>query len=137
MHRLLHGVALLSLMAPAFNPSPTQAAESNEAPIRLLVPAYFYPAGEGLVAWKKLIASAEQTPVVAIVNPDSGPGKRVDAVYHEIFQWAKPSKIKLIGYVTLSYAERPISAVKADIDSWLHFYPEVAGIFFDEQPSQA
>jgi hypothetical protein len=47
------------------------------------------------------------------------------------------SNTTLLGYVTLSYAQRPISAIKADIDSWLHFYPDVQGIFFDEQPSQA
>lgn len=113
------------------------AKEPPNRAIRLLAPAYFYPAGEGLKSWEKLIASAAKAPVVAIVNPDSGPGKRRDPRYAELFVRAKNSPITLIGYVTLSYAERPLSAVKADIDSWLHFYPGVQGIFFDEQPSQA
>ena len=111
-------------------------AQPNRA-VRLLAPAYFYPAGEGLKSWEKLITSAAKAPVVAIVNPDSGPGKRRDPRYAELFVRAKNTPITLIGYVTLSYAERPLSAVKADIDSWLHFYPDVQGIFFDEQPSQA
>jgi len=113
------------------------AEPETPPPIRLLVPAYFYPAGEGLAAWNKLIDASAKTPIVAIVNPDSGPGKRADDNYREVFRLAKKSRITLLGYVTLSYAQRPISAVKADIDSWLHFYPDVQGIFFDEQPSAA
>jgi hypothetical protein len=116
------------------------AATSQTAPgttVRLLVPAYFYPAGDGLLAWKRMIDAASRAPVVAVVNPDSGPGKRADDNYTALFPLAKGTKITLVGYVTLSYAKRPISAVKADVDSWLHFYPEIRGIFFDEQPSGA
>lgn len=138
MSRALSYVASFFLLVHAgVAPQHAVAAEPKDEPIRILVPAYFYPAGEGLAAWKKMIASAAQTPITAIVNPGSGPGKRIDPAYVEVFRLAKPSKIRLIGYVTLSYARRPIAAVKADIDSWLQFYPEIAGIFFDEQPSQA
>jgi hypothetical protein len=121
--------------------TPAEADDSGVAQtaprpnVRLLVPAYFYPAGNGLKAWQQMIASASRAPMVAIVNPDSGPGKRVDENYADLFRLSKGSQITLIGYVTLSYAKRPISAVKADVDSWLHFYPNVRGIFFDEQPS--
>lgn len=113
------------------------AGPVNKPTVRLLVPAYFYPDGEGLKDWARLIASAEKTPIVAIVNPASGPGKRVDDNYTEVFRNAKGTKVVLIGYVPLGYAKRPISAVKADVDRWLAFYPDVQGIFFDEQPSQA
>lgn len=130
MSRTLGVTALLLLGFATF----THAAEPT---VRLLVPAYFYPAGEGLSAWKQLIATSSKAPVVAIVNPDSGPGKRVDDNYSGLFKLAKGSPIRLIGYVTLSYGKRPISAVKADIDSWLYFYPDTQGIFFDEQPSAA
>lgn len=127
--RLVVGVFVIaSGMGRAAEPPP---------PIRLLVPAYFYPSGEGKASWNRLIDASERTPIVAVVNPDSGPGKRADDNYREIFRLGKKSKITLLGYVTLSYAQRPISAVKADVDSWLHFYPDVQGIFFDEQPSTA
>ena len=113
------------------------AAEPAIPNVQVLVPAYFYPAGDGLAAWKTLLSSPADAQVVAIVNPDSGPGKRADDNYRELFKSARSSHVRLIGYVTLSYAQRPISAVKADVDSWLHFYPDVQGIFFDEQPSGA
>ncbi len=111
------------------------AAEPIPPTVRLLVPAYFYPAGEGLQSWRTLIHSAAKAPITAIVNPDSGPGKRVDPNYSEVFRLGKNTRVTLIGYITLSYAKRPLSAVKADIDQWQSFYPEVQGFFFDEQPS--
>lgn len=45
------------------------------------MPAYFYPAGEGAKHWDRLLAAAEDVPIVAIVNPDSGPGKGADAAH--------------------------------------------------------
>ena len=130
---------VLSILAVAVSASLNSACAQDRPaqPIRLLVPAYFYPADDGLKDWKRLLDAAAKTPIAAIVNPDSGPGKRQDANYKELFRLARGSKITLVGYVTLSYGQRPLSAVKADVDSWLLFYPEVQGIFFDEQPSQA
>jgi hypothetical protein len=103
--------------------------------VRLLIPAYFYPAGQGLQDWNRVIQAAAKVPITAIVNPGSGPGEKVDPNYRQIFQLAKDTRITLIGYVTLSYAKRPIASVKGDIDRWLVFYPDLQGIFFDEQPS--
>ena len=114
-----------------------RAAADEPPPLKILVPAYFYPSREGLAAWKELLASANETPIVAIVNPGSGPGRRVDANYEQVMRLAKSSKATLIGYVTLSYAKRPAAEVKAEIDTWVKFYPGIGGIFFDEQPSAA
>jgi hypothetical protein len=108
-----------------------------QPPQRILVPAYFYPSRDGMTAWKELLASANETPVVAIVNPASGPGRRADPNYEEVFRLAKSSKATLIGYVTLSYARRPAAEVYAEVDAWVKFYPGIQGIFFDEQPSGA
>ncbi len=124
------GAAALGLLFVGAGPAERPA-------VRLLVPAYFYPAGEGLKDWSRLIASAERTPIVAIVNPASGPGPRVDPNYAEVFRKAKGTKVVLIGYVTLGYAKKPASAVKAEVDRWLDLYPDIRGIFFDEQPSGA
>lgn len=105
--------------------------------LRLLVPAYFYPAGDGLAHWDHLLAAADKVPIVAIVNPASGPGRRVDPNYVAVFDRAKQTKITLIGYVSTSYAKRPIADVQADVDGWLKQYPGIQGIFFDEQTSGA
>jgi hypothetical protein len=128
---------LATLGASSPDAEPYRGAGETTPRVRLLVPAYFYPAGEGLKAWDLLIASSARVPIVAIINPASGPGKRIDENYRIVFERAQPSKITLIGYVPLGYAKRPISTVKEEVDRWVSFYPEIRGIFFDEQPSQA
>lgn len=132
--RAAAAAALLAL--GAFAPA-DRAADPKATPVRLLVPAYFYPAGEGLAAWKRLVASADRAPIVAVVNPDSGPGRRADENYRAVFRLIRGSRLTPIGYVTLGYGKRPAARVKAEVDRWLALYPDVRGVFFDEQPSGA
>jgi hypothetical protein len=135
---MLRAVSMTLLASIAMVAGAASAQERAETPtLRIMVPAYFYPSRAGMTAWKELLASANETPIVAIVNPGSGPGRRVDANYEEVMRLARSSKATLIGYVTLSYAKRPAAEVKAEIDSWARFYPGIQGIFFDEQPSSA
>ena len=114
-------------------------AKDKDAPrLRLLVPAYFYPAGDGAKDWDRLFAASDDVPIVAIVNPASGPGKKADANYVKLFAKAKRSeKVTLIGYVSTSYGKRPPAEVRADVDRWVQLYPGIRGIFFDEQASGA
>jgi hypothetical protein len=74
-------------------------------------------------------------PVVAIANPASGPGDKADENYTEVIRAATEAGVTVIGYVTTSYNERPGEEVRAEIDRWMELYPEVGGIFFDEQAS--
>ena len=125
--RVLTGAFLLFALA-----APVAAADP---PLRLLVPAYFYPSRAGKIAWDRLLAAGAKVPVVAVANPDSGPGKKADPIYRDLIRQAAQAKTTIAGYATLSYGRRPVSAVRADVDSWLFFYPEVGGMFLDEQPA--
>jgi hypothetical protein len=107
------------------------------ARLRLLVPAYFYPAEAGLKQWDQLIESARQAPVVAIVNPSSGPGTRTDPAYEKVIGRAREAGAVPIGYVSTGYAKRPLQEVKADMDRWYRLYPRVEGFFLDEQSDVA
>src|SRR5690242_14938523 len=82
-------------------------APSVKPRLRILVPAYFYPAGRGLAEWDKLFRSSARADVVAIMNPASGPGSQADPNYIAIVERARQSGVTLIGYVTVSYAKRP------------------------------
>lgn len=124
------------LLALCSDHPPTSAAPP-QAGVKLLVPAYFYPAGEGLQTWHKLIAAGAKTPVVAIANPNSGPGTAIDPAYTKVIREAQGAKVIVIGYVSTSYAKRTAADIKHDIDEWLKFYPSIQGIFFDEQTSEA
>jgi len=98
-----------------------------------IVPLYSDP---GDAAWTSIVAAKKahsSVPVVAIVNPASGPGTRIDASYTSGIDRLLGVGIVPIGYVSTSYGKRGEPAVKADIDQWQTFYPKVRGIFFDEQ----
>jgi hypothetical protein len=105
--------------------------------LRMLVPAYFYPAGTGLKHWQNLIKAAARVPVLAIVNPDSGPGSKPDQNYIQIIGKAKKAGITLLCYVDTNYTKRPLADVKKDMERWIKFYPRLHGFFFDQQASDA
>src|SRR5689334_6275717 len=71
----------------------------ESARVRLWVPAYFYPFGDGLKEWERLIAAARDVPVVAIVNPNSGPGDHADTNYEAIIPRARSAGVIVVGYV--------------------------------------
>jgi hypothetical protein len=140
------GVVGFALYKPA---APKELAQSGEtgpgltpppgapARMKLLVPAYFYPAGESLQHWNRIIESPHAADIVAIVNPDSGPGNAADASYTKVLERARRQGVTLIGYISTKYAARTLLEVKADVDHWVRFYPNIQGIFYDEQASAA
>jgi hypothetical protein len=101
--------------------------------LRMLVPAYIYPTGDGRKEWQRLIDAASKVEIVAIANPSSGPGSEPNFDYTTIFTEARGQGITLIGYVSTQYAKRPIAEIKHDIDTWVEFYPQIRGFFFDQQ----
>jgi hypothetical protein len=121
---------------------PSQEAgggSSAHAPrrLRLLVPAYIYPNQDGRKEWRKLIAVASKVDVVAVANPQSGPGSTVNSDYADIIAEASSHGVKLVGYVDTDYGERALAEVKKDIDAWVRFYPRIAGFFLDQQICKA
>ncbi len=124
--------------------SPPSAARPGEQPpaqapmrLRLLVPAYFYPGGEGMAEWDKLLAVPDPSAIVIIVNTATGPGKVADPNYIQVIRRARQAGFTVIGYVSTSYGARPLNEAKEDIDRWISFYSGIQGIFFDEQASLA
>jgi hypothetical protein len=105
--------------------------------LRLLVPAYFYPAGDGLKQWDRILDSPAAPLTVAIANPNSGPGGKADPNYAKVIEQARRHGVTVIGYVSTKYGTRPLHEVKGDVDRWSSSYPGIAGIFFDEQASAA
>jgi hypothetical protein len=122
--------------APAGQPAspPPKAAEPSPR-LRPLVPAYFYPAGDGLVEWNRLLDSPAAADIMVIANTSSGPGTTADPNYARVLERARQKAITVLGYVSTSYGDRPLREVKDDVARWVNFYPGVQGIFFDEQAS--
>jgi hypothetical protein len=98
-----------------------------------IVPLYSYP---NATAWSDIVKAKQahhNVEVVAIVNPDNGPGAQVDATFTSGIAQLVAASIVPIGYVSTNYTQRGESTVNADTDKWHALYPAVQGIFFDEQ----
>ena len=98
-----------------------------------IVPLYIYP---DATSWGRVADAQRAHPgvtIVAVVNPNSGPGTIVDPAYTAGIQSLVSAGVTVIGYVHTSYGQRAASAVRGDIDRWFTFYPAIDGIFFDEQ----
>jgi hypothetical protein len=133
----MHRAVLLAVCCVALAPSAAPAAD--EAPLRLLVPAYFYPAGDGLKEWEKLIAAhdpARRVEVVVVANIDSGrPGKAVNADYARVIKQAAAKGVRVVAYVDSGYGKVPLEQVKGHVADYFRLYPEVSGVFVDQQSS--
>jgi hypothetical protein len=103
-----------------------------------IVPLYTDPSDP---SWNAVVAAKMQHPkvgVVAIVNPNNGPGSAASSGYTSGIARLTAAGIKVIGYVATGYASKTAATVEADIDRWKTFYPgQLSGIFFDEQSDKA
>lgn len=115
----------------------TTRKKAPDVAMRLWVPAYYYPFGPGLREWNHLIASAKSVPIVAIVNPASGPGDHVDTNFAAVLPRARKAGITLVGYISTQYGRKPLAQVQREMETYLSFYPDIRGFHFDEQSSKA
>ena len=102
----------------------------NAAPLGILVPAYFAPGP----LWKGLDFAASRVPLVAIMNPNSGPGTMQDPDYVAAVANLHAAGGRVIGYVFTSYGTRNTRTVEWEINRYFSFY-SVDGIFLDEMTS--
>jgi hypothetical protein len=101
-----------------------------------IVPLYSFPTQD---TWSRVIAAKGAHPnvtIMAVVNPQNGPGSAQSADYVAGISQLVNAGIKVIGYVPTGHANRPFADVEADVGRWRGFYPDVTGIFFDEMSSQ-
>ncbi|MEY4917982.1 MAG: hypothetical protein RL616_1895 [Verrucomicrobiota bacterium] len=103
------------------------ALRVSAAPMGIIVPAYFYPG----TLWSSMNWAAGQVPLVAIMNPNSGPDTTQNPDYVAAVNSLRASGGKVICYVSTSYTTRNTNAVKLDIDRYFSWYA-VDGIFLDE-----
>lgn len=107
------------------------AGRATAAGLALMVPAYFYPSDQS--DWDRLAAAATRVPLVAIMNPSSGPGNRTtaDARYTRAIQAVRQAGGKVTGYVFTQYARRSLAEVQADVRRYHDLY-SLDGFFVDE-----
>jgi hypothetical protein len=127
-------ITLLASNAAIAAPDPTPPLTSTEQ--RDIVPAYFYPDLDSPGSqWKKMCETAA-TGSIIIMNPDSGPGKKVNPDYIKAISYCQGRGHKVIGYVHTDYGKRSLTKVTSEIDNYLKWY-EADGIFLDEMNNNA
>lgn len=102
-----------------------------------IVPLYTYPTDS---SWSTIISVKDahpNVPIVAIINPNSGPGSSKDINYVNGINNLRASGIIVIGYVYTSYATRSIPNVESDVNAYHSWYPNLNGIMFDEMSNVA
>ncbi len=141
------GVQLKSIAAPVT--TPVNQTNNSRPMTRSIIPAYFGNVPDCLPDWEKVIADdvPGKAEVMLIVNIGLGVGGRdggplipsdwnapeVTAFYRQVLVQAYMKGIKLLGYVSTNYGNRPIADVERDIASWKAMWPGITGIFLDEQ----
>lgn len=102
----------------------------------VLVPLYIRPGP----VWDRLETGRRahpRVPVVAIINPHNGPGSERSESYTAGTRKLLDAGCSVVGYVRTDYMKQPIASVKADIQRWKDWYPQINGIFLDEMVSKA
>ncbi|HKT22672.1 MAG TPA: spherulation-specific family 4 protein, partial [Nitrososphaerales archaeon] len=74
-------------------------------------------------------------PVIAIINPNSGPGASQDPNYVQGIQNLQAAGVIVYGYVDTAYAGDSISSVEANVNLYVSWY-HVDGILFDDMNNQ-
>jgi hypothetical protein len=137
MRRIGIGVVSGGLMATAAILIATAADEGpgprpgGAGAMGVLVPAYFYPAGERLADWNRLAEAARSIPLEVILNPANGPGERTDPNYVAVVDALRRSGARILAYVDSDYGRRPIAAIEKDVRAYPTFY-KVDGFFIDQ-----
>ena len=113
---------------------PTTATVSQSA-TGIMIPLYTYPGS----TWTNVVAVQKanpSVPIVAIINPNSGPGAGMDPNYVSGILNLQATGVVVVGYVPTGYASRSLSAVESMVNDYKTWYP-VTGIFFDEMSNVA
>jgi hypothetical protein len=109
----------------------------------MVVPAYFYPNDGGNYGddWYQLAAGAAYmqanglngyNTLIAVGNPNSGPGSAEDPNYLSAFTNVRANKGKVVGYVWTNYGAQPLATVENQIKQWVSWYgSQLDGIFLD------
>jgi hypothetical protein len=101
-----------------------------------MIPMYIYPASAYTnTDYNNLIALARtypRVPCAVILNNANGPGAAQDGNFTVAIRRLHAAGITVLGYVDTSYTTIPFATVQTHVDTWLAFYPDVDGIFWDQ-----
>jgi Spherulation-specific family 4 len=116
------------------------ASQQSSTVVGVLVPLYTYPSDS---SWSALIQAKESypsVPVIAIINPDSGPGNAEDPNYATGIADLESAGITVLGYVATGYGTSSysgLSNIEGQVSDYKSWYQDIQGIMFDEMSNSA
>src|SRR5574337_1482504 len=121
-------LAILFVITSPFTILPHQAHAATQTGV--MIALYTYPGSTwDVVAQAK--SAHPSVPIVAIINPNNGPGSSRDSNYVSGIQELHNAGVVVLGYDATGYASNSASSVKSVMDTWKSLY-SIDGIFFDE-----
>ena len=131
-------ILLSILIIPAVHEAYAYQPANNytDGKLGVLVPLYSYPTSQ---SWPGLISiknANPSVPMIAIINPDSGPGPQPDPNFTRGINSLRSAGIIVLGYVYTGYGAVNISTVDAEISDYKKWYG-VGGIMFDGMNSSS
>jgi hypothetical protein len=102
------------------------------------VALYMYPGGSGWQHWQAVIDAKKahpSVPIVAVINPNSGPGNWKDSNFANGIPKLRNVGVIVLGYTYSDYGARSLTVLKGDVDKYQNWYG-IDGIFIDEFNNQ-
>src|SRR2546425_3097109 len=104
------------------------AATSNSG---IVIPLYTYPTDGSWSATLQAKKAHPNVPIIAVINPNNGPGGSSDSNYVQGVKDFQAAGIIVLGYVATGYASQLISSLESQVSSYKNWY-SLNGIMFDE-----
>jgi hypothetical protein len=123
----------------AYYKTSTTSITSGSGATGVYVPLYMYPGGTGWTYWQKVIDTKNahsSVPFTVAVNPNNGAGWSESSAFDNGINKLQAANIRVLGYISVDYADRGLDSVKAEIDRYVNWY-DVDGIMVDEFSNQA
>ena len=112
---------------------PATLKKSPEKQQSVIIAAYSYPFVDSDY-WKTVIREGGEKIPYVVINPNNGPGNKVDLNYVRQLEENVKAGIKNIAYIRTNYQKSSLKSVLADVDKYYRLYGKnsLSGFFFDE-----
>src|SRR3989475_4702701 len=120
-------------LVPSSSPPPTSGVAALSGVSGFKSSLYINPGPNG-INWQPLIAAKQahpRVPIIAMINPNSGPGTSYDSNFNTGINNMRASGIIVLGYIGTKYCAMSIATAEGQIDTYHSFY-KLDGFLFDE-----
>ena len=130
-------VSIFTILLLVFVPFSTithQALATSSTGV--IIPLYTYPTDGSFDAVINAKNAHPSVPIIAVINPNDGPGSSSDSNFVTGIQHLQSAGITVLGYAATGYGSKSTSNIESQINSYKNWY-HVNGILFDEMANTA